>query len=255
MAISRTREYEADRAGAEISRQPVVARLGAAKDRRRRAAHPQHAGRAQSRFGPPVHRQPAVRRAHGQSVLDPSRMSKTAWRGCRRWRARWARVPASGKRGAQDARTVVRAATAGCRTRALGLGLFRLHGQDNHDLVRQSSERGCPRARRASRSAGAARRGRAARRRAAKEAAARRHSGPLARQGLDVRPAGARPRARPGHRGDEPQAQRSARSRARHAFSSAVCRSDRARSIPFCCRRRRSSFFSRRRRTRPSTSP
>ena len=33
--------------------------------------HPQSAGRAQSRVGASLHRQPAVRRAHGQSVLHP----------------------------------------------------------------------------------------------------------------------------------------------------------------------------------------
>ena len=41
MAISRTREYSADRAGAEISGRPRCARLGAGEDLQRRRAHPQ----------------------------------------------------------------------------------------------------------------------------------------------------------------------------------------------------------------------
>ena len=49
----------------------AVARLGLAEDRRRRGAYPQHAGRAQSGLGASLHRQPAVGRAHGQSVLHP----------------------------------------------------------------------------------------------------------------------------------------------------------------------------------------
>ena len=132
MAISRTREYEADKAGAEISRHPLGARLGAAKDRGRRAPHPQHAGRAQSGFGPSVHRQPAVGRAHGQSVLDPPK--------CREPRGAAAGDGARDGRDRRPAdrravrRAMVRAAT-GCRTRAVGLSLFWLgctafHAQD-----------------------------------------------------------------------------------------------------------------------------
>ena len=70
-AISRGREYEADRIGAEISRTPAVARLGLAQDFQRGGADSQSARRAQSRFGASLHRQPAVGRAHGQSVLHP----------------------------------------------------------------------------------------------------------------------------------------------------------------------------------------
>ena len=119
MAISRTREYEADRAGAEISRRSFVAGSGLAKDRRRRAPHPQHAGRAQSGFRASLHREPAVRRAHGQSVRDPPERRKPGGAACRN--------------GAGDGRerrlitsrherngTVVPGA-AGCGTRALGL--------------------------------------------------------------------------------------------------------------------------------------
>ena len=70
--ISRSREYEADRIGAEISKEPLVACVGLAQDLGRGRADPEHAGRAQSRVGASLHRQPALRRADGQSVLDPS---------------------------------------------------------------------------------------------------------------------------------------------------------------------------------------
>jgi hypothetical protein len=71
MAISRTREYAADRLGAEIA----AARSGwppRSPRSRRGARDPQRRRRAQSGDRAYVHRQPAVRRAHGQPVLDPS---------------------------------------------------------------------------------------------------------------------------------------------------------------------------------------
>ena len=72
MAISRTREYAADRRGAEISRRSRC-RWPRRSTRSPAAAeqHPQSRRRAQSGDGASVHHQSAVGRAHGQSVLDP----------------------------------------------------------------------------------------------------------------------------------------------------------------------------------------
>ena len=97
MAISRTREYSADRGGAEISRQSAGARLGAGEDRG--AAQRTADRRAPSAIPRrrTVHRQPAVRRAHGQPVLHPSR-DREPHRGAQahgRRRLRGRRRPAS----------------------------------------------------------------------------------------------------------------------------------------------------------------
>ena len=69
--VSRGREYEADRIGAEISRSAAVARLCLAQDFQRGGADPQSSRRAQSSVGASLHRQPAVRCAHGQPLLHP----------------------------------------------------------------------------------------------------------------------------------------------------------------------------------------
>ena len=72
MAISRTREYSADRRGAEICGHPLW--LASALDKIASSAERIHnpGRRAQSGDGASVHHQPAVGRAHGQSVLDAS---------------------------------------------------------------------------------------------------------------------------------------------------------------------------------------
>ena len=73
MAISRTREYAADRMGAQIAGEPMW--LVSGLQRIENAAHqiPNEIGRAQSRDRAHVHHQSAVGTAHGQSVLDASR--------------------------------------------------------------------------------------------------------------------------------------------------------------------------------------
>ena len=87
MAISRTREYSADRRGAEICGHPLWLASALDKIAANGRAHPQSRCRAQSRDGASLHHQSAVGRAHGQSVLDPSRTRRTASRRCRRWPA------------------------------------------------------------------------------------------------------------------------------------------------------------------------
>ena len=72
MAISRTREYAADRMGAEIVGEPRY--LASALAKLENAAHqiPNEAAERNPGDRAPVHHQPAVGSAHGQPVLDPS---------------------------------------------------------------------------------------------------------------------------------------------------------------------------------------
>ena len=76
MAISRTREYSADRRGAEICGQPLA--LASALDKIARTAERIHNPDAERNpgDGASLHHQSAVGRAHGQSVLDPSQHGK-----------------------------------------------------------------------------------------------------------------------------------------------------------------------------------
>ncbi len=71
MAISRTREYSADRMGADDLRPARMACLRARQDPERRAPDPEREGRARAGHGAHVHHQPAVGPADGQPVLDP----------------------------------------------------------------------------------------------------------------------------------------------------------------------------------------
>ena len=71
MAISRTREYSADRRGAEICGQPLwlASALGKIAESAERIHNPDAERNPATAHS--VHHQPAVGRAHGQSVLDP----------------------------------------------------------------------------------------------------------------------------------------------------------------------------------------
>ena len=72
MAISRTREYEADRCGAEISGKPLCARLGAGQDRTTpRTQIPNETAERNPATAHLFIINPLSGARHGQSVLDP----------------------------------------------------------------------------------------------------------------------------------------------------------------------------------------
>ena len=80
MAISRAREYEADKMGAEICGRPDWLATALQKIAGEAAQTENYDGRAQPRDRAHVHHQSALGPRHGQSVLDPSRRPKTASR-------------------------------------------------------------------------------------------------------------------------------------------------------------------------------
>ena len=108
MAISRAREFEADRGGAEISGDPRCARVGAREDPRATpSGMPLERRRAQPGDGADDDHQPAVTAAACAAVLDPSvdRGAGRAPAGDGRSRCgadRRARARASSRRGAAE---------------------------------------------------------------------------------------------------------------------------------------------------------
>ena len=93
MAISRTREYAADRMGAQICGEPMWLASALAKISGACSAHPQSGCGKQPGNSPHVHHEPALGGAYGQSVFnapkhpEPDRRAAQAGR-CRAWNRR-----------------------------------------------------------------------------------------------------------------------------------------------------------------------
>ena len=93
-AISRSREYEADRIGAAISGRAALARLGARQDFQRRGADPEQRRRnpiRRPRTCSSSTRCPAAART---ACSPPTRRRRSASTACWRWRATWRPSPA-----------------------------------------------------------------------------------------------------------------------------------------------------------------
>ena len=117
MAISRTREFSADRLGAQICGMPRA--LASALQRIEQLAHrPGHAhGRAQPGLGAHVHHQPAAAGRGRQPVPHPSRARRTGSGRCWRWSRRAASAAAAGA----GRRALRQRAARGWAPRAMGV--------------------------------------------------------------------------------------------------------------------------------------
>ena len=187
MAISRTREYSADRAGAEISGRPDALASALAKIASAAAAHPQRGRRAQPGDGASVHRQSAVRRRMDNlfSTHPATENRIAALMADGRATLRPAPAAPAGRRGAPRRTTGRPARSLGIGLAGRAGGLTRWADADNH---RTSDPGFAARAAATGLLAGVLDRRTAARR------AARR------RDRAYAAPARPRPRARPRHR-------------------------------------------------------
>ena len=114
MAISRTREYSADRLGARDRRRAALARRRARPHGECRAPDPERAGRGESRDRAHVHHQPALGPADGQPVLDASGDARTASRRSSSSPPRWgARAVAISRRQRRAVHARLRRAVPG----------------------------------------------------------------------------------------------------------------------------------------------
>ncbi len=148
MAISRTREYSADRLGAMIQGTPVPLCRGAGADLQRRATDPERERGAESRHRAHVHHQSADRRPRlGQPVRDPSldrepdRRAAAACRGNgpgRRGQPRRRSAPAD--RAERPLGCAARRPVGLSDPRHVGIAMFGCHARACAERVAASSE-------------------------------------------------------------------------------------------------------------------